>query len=85
MVTLDEIRVHNHVLTPGRYVGAAESDADDVLFEEQFAPLKTKLEKQFAKSHELETIINRGLVRLVNGLRIDTLNRKLLENQWEKV
>ena len=65
--TIEEIRIHNHVLTPGRYVGAAEADADNVVFEEQFVPLKTKLEKQFAKSRELESIINRGLVGLANG------------------
>jgi type I restriction enzyme M protein len=65
--TIEEIRVHNHVLTPGLYVGAAQADADDVVFEEQFMPLKTKLEQQFAKSRELESIINRGLVGLANG------------------
>jgi type I restriction enzyme M protein len=65
--TIEEIRVHNHVLTPGRYVGAAEADVDDVVFEEQFAVLKAKLEKQFARSSELESTINRGLVGLANG------------------
>jgi type I restriction enzyme M protein len=64
--TIEEIRVHNHVLTPGRYVGTAEVDADDMVFEEHFVPLKTKLERQFAKSRELESIINRGLVGLAN-------------------
>ena len=41
--TLDEIRGHGHVLTPGRYVGAAAEDEDAVPFEERFAALRTKL------------------------------------------
>jgi type I restriction enzyme M protein len=35
-VTLDGIRKHGHVLTPGRYVGAAVAAEDDVSFEERF-------------------------------------------------
>ena len=46
--TLEEIREHNHVLTPGRYVGAAAAEADDVPFEERFAELKETLAEQFA-------------------------------------
>ena len=34
---LDEIRGHNHVLTPGRYVGAADIEDEDVPFAERFA------------------------------------------------
>ena len=34
--TIEEIRRHNHVLTPGRYVGAADAEDDDVVFEEQW-------------------------------------------------
>jgi len=30
--TLEEIRAHSHVLTPGRYVGAADAEDDDVPF-----------------------------------------------------
>ena len=47
--TLEEVRGHNHVLTPGRYVGAAAADADDVPFEERFAELKETLAEQFAE------------------------------------
>jgi len=31
--TLDEIRKHGHVLTPGRYVGAEAQEEDGELFE----------------------------------------------------
>ena len=46
---LDEIRGHNHVLTPGRYVGAADVEDDDVPFEERFAAMRLTLEKQFTE------------------------------------
>src|ERR1700731_2057453 len=41
---LEEISGHRHVLTPGRYVGAANVEDDHVPFEERFAALKAKLE-----------------------------------------
>ena len=60
-VTLEEIREHNHVLTPGRYVGAAVSDEDDVPFAERFAELKETLTVQFAESEELSAAIEENL------------------------
>ena len=33
--TIDDIRLHGHVLTPGRYVGAAEAEDDGEPFEEK--------------------------------------------------
>ena len=61
VATLEEIREHHYVLTPGRYVGAAATEADDVPFEERFAQLKETLEKQFAKSQELTALIQTKL------------------------
>ena len=52
-VTLDEIRLHNHVLTPGRYVGAADGEDDGLLFVEQFAALRKALDSQLAESDKL--------------------------------
>ena len=34
--SLDEIRAHGHVLTPGRYVGAQAAEEDDVPFIDRF-------------------------------------------------
>jgi type I restriction enzyme M protein len=50
---LEEIRGHNHVLTPGRYVGASDIEEDDVPFEERFAALQAKLETQFSEAETL--------------------------------
>ncbi|MFN7305339.1 MAG: N-6 DNA methylase, partial [Acetobacteraceae bacterium] len=59
--TLEEIKGHGYVLTPGRYVGAAEADEDDVPFSDRLAGLKEKLEQQFAESDRLSGIIRARL------------------------
>lgn len=59
--TLEQIRVHSHVLTPGRYVGAVVAEADDAPFEERFAQLKENLAEQFAEAEELSTLIQSKL------------------------
>jgi len=55
--SLEEIRSHGHVLTPGRYVGAAAAEEDDVPFVERFAALKEKLDEQLAQGEELGALI----------------------------
>ena len=59
--TLDDIRQHNHILTPGRYVGAAEVEEDDEPFEEKMERLMAQLEEQFAEGAELEAVIRENL------------------------
>jgi type I restriction enzyme M protein len=59
--TLDEIRGHNYILTPGRYVGAAEVEDDGEPFEEKMERLMAQLEEQFAASARLETAIRQNL------------------------
>ena len=59
--TRKEIRKHNHILTPGRYVGTAATKDADVPFEERFAELKETLSEQFAEAEELSTIIQKKL------------------------
>jgi type I restriction enzyme M protein len=58
---VDEIRGHNYVLTPGRYVGAADIEDDDVPFPERFAALKAKLEEQFNEANALTLAIRKRL------------------------
>jgi type I restriction enzyme M protein len=64
--TLEEIRSQNHILTPGRYVGAADVEDDDVPFAERFADLRTKLEKQFVEADRLTAVIRDTLAELVS-------------------
>ena len=59
--TLKEIREHYHVLTPGRYVGAAATEEDDVPFEERFAELRKALKGQFAEAAGLSATIEAKL------------------------
>lgn len=58
---LDEIRKHEHVLTPGRYVGAAEQEDDGEPFAEKMQRLTTQLAEQFAESGKLEAKIRENL------------------------
>jgi len=55
--TLDDIRHHNHILTPGRYVGAAEIEDDGEPFEEKMARLTAELKKQMAEGAKLDKLI----------------------------
>ena len=65
--TLEEIKANGYVLTPGRYVGAADVEDDDMPFAEQFAKLRAKLNAQLAQGEELSAVIQRNLARaLVN-------------------
>jgi type I restriction enzyme M protein len=63
-VTLEEIRTQGYVLTPGRYVGAAELEEDAEPFEEKMARLTNELQKQIEKSHELDSQILNNLEKL---------------------
>ena len=66
--TLEEIKKHDFVLTPGRYVGAAEEEEDGEPFAEKMARLTAQLQEQFAQSAELEGQIKRNLAGLGYGV-----------------
>jgi type I restriction enzyme M protein len=59
--TLNEIRTHDHVLTPGRYIGAEEAKDDTEPFEQKMKRLAAALEGQFAESAKLEKAILKNL------------------------
>lgn len=51
--TLEEVRKHGHVLTPGRYVGAVDVEDDGIPFEERIAALQDRLIADFDRSSQL--------------------------------
>ena len=65
--TLDEIRKHGHVLTPGRYVGAEPQPDDGVPFEEKMALLAAQWREQQAEAQRLDAAIEANLARLGFG------------------
>ncbi|HNR24828.1 MAG TPA: class I SAM-dependent DNA methyltransferase [Candidatus Bipolaricaulis anaerobius] len=62
--TLDDIRGHNHILTPGRYVGAAEVEDDGEPFEEKMKRLVGQLREQQAEAAKLDKAIWKNLKEL---------------------
>jgi len=66
--TLEEIRQHGHVLTPGRYVGASEQEEDDEPFEAKMARLVAQLAEQQAEARRLDEAIWKNLKELGYGM-----------------
>ena len=65
--TLEEVRKHGHVLTPGRYVGAAPQEDDGEPFEEKMARLSAQWREQQAEAQRLDAEIEANLARLGFG------------------
>ena len=65
--TLEEIGKHGHVLTPGRYVGAAPQEDDGVPFVEKMARLSAQWREQQAEAQRLDAEIEANLQRLGFG------------------
>ncbi|MEU8671321.1 class I SAM-dependent DNA methyltransferase [Streptomyces anulatus] len=64
--TLEDIEKHDYVLTPGRYVGAAEveEDPDAEPMEERIARLTNKLFAQLDESARLDVVVREQLGRV---------------------
>ncbi len=60
--TLEEIKAHGYVLTPGRYVGAADVEEDGMPFAERLESLGRTLELQLDESAKLTRLIRARLV-----------------------
>ncbi|HEF5063571.1 TPA: SAM-dependent DNA methyltransferase [Bacillus cereus] len=58
---IEDVREHEYVLTPGRYVGVTEEDDDGIPFEEKMEILTSELGELFAKSNRLENEIRKNL------------------------
>ncbi len=59
--SLDDIKKHDYVLTPGRYVGAADQEEDSEPFAEKMTRLTAQLKAQFEESDRLEGEIRKNL------------------------
>lgn len=65
--TLDDIGKHSHVLTPGRYVGAAEQEDDGEPFEEKMFRLTSMWREQRIAAAKLDAAIEVNLKELGYG------------------
>jgi type I restriction enzyme M protein len=66
-VAVDEIERHDFVLTPSRYVGAIEAEADEESVEDKLSRLRSRLVEEFDEAHRLEARIRERLERLTGG------------------
>jgi type I restriction enzyme M protein len=60
-----EIATHDYVLTPGRYVGAADIEDDGEPIEDKLARLRAQLLAEFDEADRLEAIIRQRLESLL--------------------
>ncbi|HEY3393754.1 MAG TPA: class I SAM-dependent DNA methyltransferase [Lacipirellulaceae bacterium] len=65
--TLNDIRQHGHILTPGRYVGAADVEDDGEPFDDKINRLTAKLRAQAAESAKLDKLIWANLEEIGYG------------------
>ena len=65
--TLEEVRKHGHVLTPGRYVGAEVQEDDGEPFEEKMTRLVAEWQAQQAEGARLDAAIAENLKTLGSG------------------
>jgi len=65
--TLEEIRKHGHVLTPGRYVGAEAAEEDGEPFDEKMQRLAATLREQQVEAAKLDAAIAANLMGLGYG------------------
>src|SRR5262245_52904561 len=65
--TLDEVRKHGHVLTPGRYVGAEAQEDDGEPFDQKMKRLTATLREQQAEAAKLDAAIAANLKELGYG------------------
>ena len=65
--SLEEVRNHSHVLTPGRYVGAEVQEDDGEPFEDKMKRLVAQLRDQQDKAAKLDAAIKTNLAVLGFG------------------
>ena len=65
---LEEVRKHEYILTPGRYVGLEAVEEDNEPFDEKMERLTGELAEQFVKSKKLEDQIRKVLEGIGYGV-----------------
>lgn len=65
--TLADMKANDYVLTPGRYVGAAEIEDDGIPFETKMSELSKTLYSQMEQAKELDQAIRKNLEALGYG------------------
>jgi type I restriction enzyme M protein len=65
--TLDDIRKHGHVLTPGRYVGAGAAEDDNESFDKKMRRLVARLHQEQGEAARLDALIVANLRELGYG------------------
>jgi type I restriction enzyme M protein len=65
--TIDEVATHDYVLTPGRYVGAADVEDDGEPIDEKLARLRAQLLAEFDEADRLEKVIRERLLGLTGA------------------
>ena len=67
--SMEDIRKHGHVLTPGRYVGATDEEDDGEPFEEKMRRLSSLWREQQQEAARLDAAIEKNLRELGYGLQ----------------
>ncbi len=62
--TIEDVRKHNYILTPGRYVGFEETEEPEEIFEEKMKKLTEELKQQMEESKKLDEEIKKNLEML---------------------
>jgi type I restriction enzyme M protein len=62
--SLEEVKKHNYVLTPGRYVGIKEDEDDGIPFADKMRELTTKLAEQMKEEKRLDEEIKQQLKKV---------------------
>jgi type I restriction enzyme M protein len=65
--TLEEVRKHGYLLTPGRYVGTAKQEEDDEPFDQKMQRLVAQLREQQAEARRLDEAIWKNFKELGYG------------------
>ena len=66
-----EVRSHDYILTPGRYVGAEAAEDDGEVFTEKMGRLTAQLAEQFEASAKLEAEIKQNLASIGFEIKLD--------------